>query len=81
MTHYTTVHTDEYHQINIGDKTFLVMTDDIYTPTDMIEIREEGTAGKTMMCFIDHVATNTKVIEKVCSVISVRSSAYELDLN
>ena len=55
--------------------------DPVYTPTDMIEIREEGTAGKSMMCFIDHVATNTKGIEKGCSVISVRSSAYEFDLN
>jgi hypothetical protein len=81
MTHYTTVNEDEYHQINIGDKTFLVMDNDIYLPADKIEIREESTEGKAMICFIDHVATNIKGIEKGCSVISIRSTEYELDLN
>ena len=81
MTHYTTVHSDDYHQIIIGDKTFLVMESDIYLPTDMNEIHEDNDSGKSMICFIDNVQKDTKGIEKGCSVISVRSSAYELDLN
>jgi hypothetical protein len=81
MTHYTTVNEDEYHQINIGDKTFLVMDNDIYLPADKIEIREESTEGKAMICFIDAVQKDCKGIESGCSVISIRSTEYELDLN
>ena len=57
------------------------MESDIYLPTDMIEIHEDNDSGKSMICFIDNVQKDTKGIEKGCSVISVRSSAYELDLN